>query len=77
MAEAVAVQASRPPLPSFSYDWVKTSIELDIERQIVASVLSLATWPMRSKIAGVRFEQAELRGIGVGGGGRQRHGRRF
>jgi outer membrane protein TolC len=57
----VAVQASRPPLPSFSYDWVKTSIELDIERQVVASVLQLATWPARSKIAGVRFEQAELR----------------
>jgi outer membrane protein TolC len=61
VAEAVAVQASRPPLPSFSYDWVKTSIELDIERQIVASVLQLATWPARSKLAGVRFEQAELR----------------
>jgi outer membrane protein TolC len=61
VAEAVAVQASRPPLPRFSYDWVKTSIELDIERQIVASVLQLATWPARSKLAGVRFEQAELR----------------
>ena len=60
IAEAVMVQMSRPPLPSFSYDWVKTSIELDIERQIVASVLSLATWPARSKLAGVRFEQAEL-----------------
>jgi outer membrane protein TolC len=61
IAESVMVQMSRPPLPSFSYDWVKTSIELDIERQIVASVLSLATWPSRSRIAGVRFEQAELR----------------
>src|SRR6185437_5349937 len=61
IAEAVAVQASRPPLPTLSYDWVKTSIELDIERQVVASVLQLATWPARSKIAGVRFEQAELR----------------
>jgi outer membrane protein TolC len=61
VAEAVAVQASRPPLPSFSYDWVQTSIELDIERQVVASVLQLATWPARSKLAGVRFEQAELR----------------
>jgi outer membrane protein TolC len=61
VAEAVAVQASRPPLPRFSYDWVKTSIELDVERQIVASILSLATWPARSKLAGVRFEQAELR----------------
>ena len=61
VAEAVMVQASRPPLPSFSFDWVKTSIELDVERQIVASILSLATWPARSKLAGVRFEQAELR----------------
>lgn len=61
VAEAVAVQASRPPLPTLSYDWVKTSLELDIERQVVASVLQLATWPARSKIAGVRFQQAELR----------------
>jgi outer membrane protein TolC len=60
VAEAVMVQMSRPPLPSFSYDWVKTSIELDIERQIVASVLSLATWPARSRLAGIRFERAEL-----------------
>ncbi len=61
VAEAVMVQASRPPLPSFGFDWVKTSIELDVERQIVASILSLATWPARSKLAGLRFEQAELR----------------
>ena len=61
IAEAVMVQASRPPLPIFSFDRVSTSIELDIERQVVASILSLATWPARSKIAGVRFEQAELR----------------
>ena len=31
VAEAVMVQMSRPPLPSFSYDWVKTSIELDTD----------------------------------------------
>jgi outer membrane protein TolC len=61
VAEAVMVQGSRPPLPSFGFDWVKTSIELDVERQIVASILSLATWPARSKLAGIRFEQAELR----------------
>ena len=61
VAEAVMVHASRPPLPSFGFDWVKTSIELDFERQIVASILSLATWPARSKLAGIRFEQAELR----------------
>jgi hypothetical protein len=61
IAEAVAVQSSRPPLPIFSFDDVSTSIELDIERKVVASILSLATWPTRSKIARVRIEQAELR----------------
>ncbi|MEX1060048.1 MAG: TolC family protein, partial [Methyloceanibacter sp.] len=33
VAEAVMVQTSRPPLPSFAFDRVSTSIELDIERQ--------------------------------------------
>jgi outer membrane protein TolC len=61
IAEAEAVQASRPPLPTFAFERVDTSIELDIERKIIASILSLATWPARSKIAGVRFEQAQLR----------------
>ena len=61
IAEAVAVQASRPPLPSFSLERVSTSIELDIERKIVGSILALAVWPARSKIAAVRFEQAQLR----------------
>jgi outer membrane protein TolC len=61
IAEAVAVQSSRPPLPIFSFDDVSTSLELDIERKIVASILSVATWPIRSKISGVRIEQAELR----------------
>jgi outer membrane protein TolC len=60
VAEAVMVQMSRPPLPRFAFDRVSTSIELDIERQIVGSLLSLATWPARSKLAGARFEQAEL-----------------
>lgn len=59
--EAVNVQASRPPLPTFTLDRVSTSVELDIERQIIGSILSLATWPARSRIAGVRFEQAQLR----------------
>ena len=60
VAEAVAVQASRPPLPAFSLERVSTSVELDIERKIVGSILALAVWPSRSKIAGVRFEQAQL-----------------
>jgi outer membrane protein TolC len=59
--EAVFVQMSRPPVPSFSISRVSTSLELDIERQIVGSILSLATLPARAKIAGIRFEQAQLR----------------
>ena len=61
MAEAVYVQASRPPVPSFSISRISTSIELDIERQIVGSILSIATLPAGREIAGVRFEQAQLR----------------
>ncbi|MGH6736668.1 MAG: TolC family protein [Methyloceanibacter sp.] len=60
IAEAVAVQSSRPPLPIFAFETVSTPLELDFERKIIASILSLATWPARSKIAGVRFEQAQL-----------------
>jgi outer membrane protein TolC len=60
IAEAVNVEASRPPLPTFAIDRVETSVELDIERKIVGSILALATWPARSKIARVRFEQAQL-----------------
>jgi len=60
IAEAVNVESSRPPLPTFAIDRVETSVELDIERKIVGSILALATWPVRSKIARVRFEQAQL-----------------
>src|SRR5262249_54034314 len=61
VAEAVAVEARRAPVAALSFDWSNIPIELDIERQVVASVLQLATWPARSRIAGVRFEQAQLR----------------
>jgi outer membrane protein TolC len=61
IAEAVAVESSRPPLPTLAFETVSTPLELDFERKIIASILSLATWPARSRIAGVRFEQAQLR----------------
>lgn len=60
VAEAITVQMSRPPLPAFSFEHVSDSVELDIERKIIGSILALAVWPSRSKIAGVRFEQAQL-----------------
>ena len=60
IAEAVFVANSRPAAPSFSISNVSTSLELDIERQIVVSILGLVTQPARSRIAADRFAQAQL-----------------
>lgn len=60
IAEAVIVASSRPPAPSFSISNVSTALELDIERQIVVSILGLVTQPARSRIAADRFAQAQL-----------------
>jgi outer membrane protein TolC len=60
IAEAIMVASSRPPAPSFSISNISTSLELDIERRIVASILALATQPARSRIAADRFAQAQL-----------------
>jgi len=60
IAEALAVQASRPPALSFAISQVSTPVELDIERQIIGSLLSLLTMPARTKIAADQFAQAEL-----------------
>ncbi len=61
IAEAVMVASSRPPAPSFSISYVSTALELDVERQIVASILALVTQPARSRIAADRFAQAQLK----------------
>jgi outer membrane protein TolC len=60
IAEAVRVQQSLPPNPHFSVTRMTGSVETQIERQIVASILALATLPMRSEIAADRFHQAQL-----------------
>lgn len=60
IAEAVMVQQSLPPNPHFSVTRMTGSVETEIERQIVASILALATLPMRSEIAADRFRQAQL-----------------
>jgi outer membrane protein TolC len=60
IAEAVMAANSRPPAPTFSISNVSTSLELDIERQIVVSILGLVTQPARSRIAADRFAQAQL-----------------
>jgi outer membrane protein TolC len=60
IAEAIKVQQSLPPNPQFSVTRITGSIETEIERQIVASILALATLPVRSEIAAERFHQAQL-----------------
>jgi outer membrane protein TolC len=60
IAEAVRVEASLPPAPVFSLSRVSTPVELDIERQIIADILGLATLPARADIASDRFRQAQL-----------------
>ena len=61
IAEAVFAQASLPPAPSLSLSRAASPGSLEIERQIVASVLGLATLPERRAIAELRFTQAQLR----------------
>ena len=61
IAEALAVKASRPPALSFSFSDISTPVELDIERKVIGSLLSLLTMPARTRIADDRFAQAELR----------------
>jgi outer membrane protein TolC len=61
LAEAAMIQASLPPNPTFSVSRVATSLELEIERRIVADILALATLPARAEVAADRFWQAQLR----------------
>src|SRR6476660_5307777 len=61
IAEALAVKASRPPALSFAISDISTPVELDIERKVIGSLLSLLTMPARTRIADDQFAQAELR----------------
>jgi outer membrane protein TolC len=61
LAEAAMIQASLPPNPTFSVSRVATSLEIEIERKIVADILALATLPARAEVAANRFWQAQLR----------------
>ena len=61
IAEAVRVEASLPPSPTFSLSRISTPVELDIERRIIADILALATLPARAEIAAQRFHAAQMR----------------
>jgi len=60
IAEAVRVQQSLPPNPKFSIRPLSSSVETEIESQIVADVLAIVTLPARTEIAADRFRQAQL-----------------
>ena len=60
IADAVRFQQSLPPNPSVSFSRLAGSAELEVDRQIVTNILSLATLPTRSEIANARFRQAQL-----------------
>ena len=63
IAEAVRVRASLPPAPKFHLSRMAGGGGFEIEAQIVASILSLATLPSRADIATDRFHQAQLRAV--------------
>ena len=61
IAEAVRVQASLPPNPTFVVERLSSPVEIELEMRIVANILSLLTLPARAEIATERFRQAQLR----------------
>ncbi|MCV9938982.1 TolC family protein [Boseaceae bacterium BT-24-1] len=63
IAEAQMVAASLPPNPRFGISKLSGRFEVEIERQIVGSLLALLTLPARAEIAGDRFKTAQLRAV--------------
>ncbi|BCP56104.1 copper tolerance protein [Kaistia sp. 32K] len=63
ITEASYIQASLPPNPSIGLERVATGGSLEIERRVVANLLSLITLPQRSAIAKTQFEAARQRAI--------------
>lgn len=64
LAEAAKVQGSLPPNPTLVVERMSSSLELEIEKRIVANILALVTLPARAAIAEDRFRQAQLRAVG-------------
>lgn len=64
ISDAQRVQASLPPDPTISIARISGSLFVEVERQILVNLLSLATLPKRRKIAEAKFRQAQLKAIG-------------
>jgi outer membrane protein TolC len=61
IAEAVRVEASLPPNPTFSVERLASRGTLELEGRIIGNILALATLPARAEMATDRFRQAQLR----------------
>jgi outer membrane protein TolC len=61
LSEAELVQAGLPPNPTLSLERIAGAGAVEIEGRIAASVLQLATLPVRREIAADRFRQAQFR----------------
>ena len=63
VSEAAYVEASLPPSPAVSIERIAGSGDLDVERRLIADLLSLATLPQRKKIAETEFRAAQQKAI--------------
>lgn len=61
VSEAQYVKATLPPAPRISLARIVTSLELEIERQILVGLFELATTPARARVAEQRFRAAQFR----------------
>src|SRR5207253_2639636 len=59
VSEAQFVQASLPPNPRISVSRFGGDFTLEVEQQLVANLLALATLPARREIAADRFRAAQ------------------
>ena len=72
IAEALAVKASRPPSLSFAFSDVSTPVELDIERQIIGSLLTARdhAGAHKDRLRSIRGGRASRGGGDLARGGR-------
>lgn len=63
VSEASYVEASLPPSPTVSIGRIAGAGDLDVERRLIADLLSLLTLPKRTKIAETAFRAAQQRAV--------------
>ena len=61
ISETERVLATLPPSPRFSASYIAGGGGLEIEGQVIADILALATLPARADIAADRFREAQLK----------------